>query len=1499
MEVPIKVSRLNRLIALLAVLVITLSYFTAEVATGQVPTTPRGFNTVIESIDVANLMDHVRFLSNRSRFTGYSGFFEAADYIASKFQEYGLKPYSGNTYFEYFDVTTPIEHDTFLVLEDGRRIKAHMLYPNLVNPSPYVSPENGDTLIYLGNGELEKFEGADVRGKFVLMDFASRWYFYIAMAAGAKGVIFVPEDMGMVIRPEAEQKEVLFPVLFPRLYVRQEDGGLELLKLARNAGRAGIRIQVHANMTWESVRVPNVVGYIEGRDPTLSRQIIVISAYYDSWSVVPALSYGATDSLGVADLLELARFLSEHRPKRSVLVVALAGHYQGLWGAREFVERHFPELQSEIIAFAGMDVSSGSDQIGVYATGSAYIYQRSDILYPTRYSWLVTRFFQSYLTEMRMVLGQNYGAHFVDGILGSNPAYIASVRPFEPRVFGYFGLATSSTGYYQSLSSLFDADPFVLAVYGSGFTYHTSDDFRLYQRTPADTWEKVNFENVLTQAKFIHCTLWGLLNEEDLRLSPTKSRLSDDWGYVTLTVQVSEYNMMTNYYDPFNSTRHPDLWDEVLVFFTAGGLRVVTKVNERGEAVIHGMKPYSNGAVDVFVVDRETGSITWTTDIGVWQAPGWKTVPLSSHPHTKVISIFPCASIATIFAFNPGDFRLIPMMIVNNARAHGPALRYNQFQVDMFYVAFVAPDIPAEIIFTMGEKSPIAILNDADPANPNGKGYVLRQGELLVLGPDEIVRSMKSMVLSRYDKLYGFYTYTPTMQKFYGFTSKYLAMWEGARSTNEYDKLLGYSYFSWTFLLGLYGSVMDLLWQVILTLSVLFIITIPFTMIIERLIFGFEGQKRFLAIASLVFLSNAVFIFLHPGFSIANSSPLVLISTGLLIILTPLLSLMINEARASAKSMREKMIGYHFSEISRSGLFTSSMSMGLENMKKRRFRSILTLLSIVLIIFAMVSLSSVTITPQLITSASGIGNPSSFSGILIRATPWAPINEGTYTVLKSSLRDVAKVVPRSYLYPPPQPPRVTQPGVPIPYIVFSPKMETRIYGMMALSPDEPEVSNIDELLIDGRWFNEGDVFATILPDAVAKSLSSELGRAVGVDSYVSLWGMNLRVVGIVKTEALGSFYNPDGEAITPIDPSSPTTAITPNHFTGDHVIIVPYALFSRVLYVTPLATIAVKPANKTVEEVLLKELPFQLAYRIYVAEKGEIGHYLLSRQWIGFLGMEFLTVPVIIASFAILNLMLGSVHERTKEIAIYNAIGMSPLHISLSFVVEAIAYAVPAVFVGYLAGMVTTAGLIKLGAYPSELYPNFSSLIVMLVLGLDLAVTVLSSVYPSALAARLAVPSRVRRWQQITSKPKGDIWEVSIPLVVNAREEALGVYAFLREYLSQSVERESLFSAERIEVKDLWEGDVNIVRLVANCRLAPYDLGIKTDIIMDGMRERNATSYTFRLTLVRTSGYASTWRTSCPIVVDEVRKQVLIWRTLSPDDRKRYMDLAERELVRS
>jgi len=1480
-------------------------FLTPAIAVGQspsqgleIPTTPHGFNIVIDNINMTNIADHVKVLSAQSRFTGYPGFFEAANYIASKFEEYGLQPYGDDgTYYEYFNITTPIDHGTFLMLDDGRKIKAYMFYPNLVNPCPYESPEYGDTLVYLGRGEFEDFAGLNITGKFVLMDFASKWHFYLAMAGGAKGVIFVPETPELLIRSEAEQKEVFIPVPFPRLYVRLEDGGEELVNLARKHRQEGIKVRISANMTWENVRIANVVGYIPGKDSVLSKQIIVISAYYDSWSIVPALSYGATDCLGVSDLLEIARYLSTHRPDRSVLIVGLAGHYQGLWGAREFVEKHFAQLQSEIIAFAGMDLSSGSDQIGVYATGSAYTYQRADILYPTRYSWLVGRMFQNYLTEMKMVLGASYGENFVDGTLGSHPGYIASVRPLEPRIYGYFSILSGSTPYYQSLSFLFDSDPFVLAMYANGFTYHTSNDLRLYQRTPADTWKKINFENVLTQVMFVHCTLWAFINEDEIRV-PTKSRLQDDWGYVELTVEVTEYNMLTDFHDPFNSTRHPDLWQDVIVFFQSAypaGLRVATKIDEEGKAVIHGLKPYQTGIVDAFIIDRKTGKVTWSTDFGVWQAPGGPLVPMTKHPQTKAIRIFPCASIAIIFAFNPGDFRFLRMGMIYNAIAHGPMIRANGLGYDTYFMLFVMPNVPTEVLFSMGERWPVVVLNSADPENPNGKGYVLDQGETLILGPDEIVRNMRTMILSRYDKLYSYHTYTPTMQIFHQFVSKYLYLWDDAFASEEFQRVVGYSYFSWTFLLGLYGSVMDLTWQVILTLSVLFTITIPFSMVIERLVFGFSGKNRFFVIVLLVVASNLAFYFFHPGFTIANSSPLVLVTASLLVILAPLLSLIINETRASATSLRGKVRGAsHFSEISRSGLFSASMSMSIENMKKRRFRTILTLLSVVLIIFGMVCLSSVTITPQLISGAGGIGNPSSFSGMIIRATPWVAINEGTYTILKSSLSGLADVVPRSYLYPPPQPLRVTQPGVPIPYIVFSPKMQTRIYGVMALSHEEPKVSNIDKLLTAGTWFLENDVYAAILPGTVASSLSDELGMEIGPGSNISLWGLTLQVRGIIDASGLNDFYNPDGERITPIDPTAPTTAITPPHFAADNVFIIPYSLFSRIVYITPLATIAIKPVNNTVSDTLLKELPFQLAYRIYVADEGELGYFLLSKQWLGVLGYQYLIVPILIASFAILNLMLGSVYERTKEIAVYNAIGMSPLHISLSFIVEAISYALPAIFSGYLAGLIMTATLIGLGTYPKDLYPNFSSFTVLIVLGLGLAVTAVSAVYPSVLAARLAVPSRVRRWQKSISKPKGDYWEVAIPLIVNTEDEVFGVYNYLREYLSFSMQRESLFTAEKIDVKELKEGEMQILRLIADCRLAPYDLGIKSDIIMEGVRPNREAPFTFKLTLQRTAGYASTWRTSCPSVADEIRKQVLIWRTLTPEERGKYIKLGEK-----
>ncbi len=1452
---------------------------------------PRGFDNVISSINETNIVEHAKFFSSlESRFTGYLGFFKAGEYISSKFKEYDLKPYGENgAYFEFFNVTTPIDYGGFITLEDGTKIKTYSLYPNHVNPCPYQSPGEGDILINVGKGELDDFKGLDVKGKFVLMDFASRWYYSWAIVYGAKGVIYVSEDSNFVTRAEADQKELQVPLAFPRLYTKIEDGGDKLLSLTRQE-KNGIRVHISSTMSWENIEVPNILAFIEGTDETLSNEIIVVSAFYDSSSIIPALSPGATDSLGISTLLELARFLGSHPPERSVLLVALAGHYQSLWGARDSVERHFDELGDRIVAFVGMDLSSGSDQIGIYSIGSAYAYTYLDIL-NVRYGWLVSKFFQSYLTEMRMILGVDYGQNFVDGIMLSNPTNILSVRPFEPKLPGFFFSLPSPVPAF-----LFDSDPFVLAMYGSGFTYHTSGDFRVYQRTPNDDVSRIDFENLWPQVRFIFCTLWGLLGEPELKLFYYKSRFRDDSGYVTLTVQVAEYNVLTAYYDPVDAERRPGLWEDVIVGVTTaggGGLRIVSKVDEEGKAIIHGLKPYGGRGnigsyVQAFVIDKATGGVTWSMDLGVWQAPGGSFIPLTSHPYTKLISIFPCASIAIIDAVNPVDYSGMGI-IVNDAKAHGPMIRQNGIGDGINFMAFVMPDTPTEILLTSGRKLPSAILNNPNDANPDGEGYILKQGETKILTSVDIARSMYYILNRRYSVLRSLQTYTPTMELLYGYNRDYLTLLNEREREGNIPTVIGSSYDCWGFSLGFYDFLMDLIMQVILTISVLFIVTVPFSLIIEKLIFGFEKWKRVLIVFSMNVAANVFLYFLHPGYSIATNTFLILISTGSFLILLPLIAFLLNESYSSAKSLRTRIAGVHFVEVSRSGLVSSSMTLGLEYMKKRKLRTILTMISLSTMIASLVLLNSVTMSPKMIIGQTE--NPSSYSGLMIRKTPWATIPELTYLTIKSSLLENAIVAPRGWLYPPPLPPgsRPTATGTGLPYYTFSPEMKTSIYGLLALSPEESNVSGIDRLLIEGTWFVDGDIFSVIIPDKVAQSLSEELGMNIAPGSTMNLWGLNLTVKGIMNSMALNNFFNPDGELISPVDPQSPSLAENVAHFTAERILIIPYRLFSLIGW-PAISSIAVKPLDETAIEFVKDEMPFRTTYRIYYAQEGEPGDYVLSRQWYSVLGINFLIVPTALAVLTIFNIMLGSVYERKREIFVQNALGMSPLHISVSFLIEALSFAVYSIFLGYISGLAATSILIKVDLFPKELFPNFSSLVVLVIIGVAVLMILSSSSYPSLVAAQLVVPSRVRKWTK-TVKRKGDTWIVPIPVTTNSSEEAIGLFAFLREYFTTfTTERETVFSIDNLDLKESVEEDSQVMTLNGICRMAPYDLGITSDltIVSKGGRSK---PFAFEMTLKRTAGYAQTWQTSSPNVLDSIRKQFLIWRTLPPAEREKYIEL--------
>lgn len=100
-----------------------------------------------------------------------------------------------------------------------------------------------------------------------------------------------------------------------------------------------------ARVSWAStfsrLDTPNVIGLLPGSDPTLSDQYLVLTAHLDHEGIEATdeegddeIYNGAMDNaVGVSSMLEVARLLVEHGPRRSVLFLALTAEEKGLLGS--------------------------------------------------------------------------------------------------------------------------------------------------------------------------------------------------------------------------------------------------------------------------------------------------------------------------------------------------------------------------------------------------------------------------------------------------------------------------------------------------------------------------------------------------------------------------------------------------------------------------------------------------------------------------------------------------------------------------------------------------------------------------------------------------------------------------------------------------------------------------------------------------------------------------------------------------------------------------------------------------------------------------------------------------------------------------------------------------------------------------------------------------------------------------------------------------------------
>ena len=233
----------------------------------------------------------------------------------------------------------------------------------------------------------------------------------------------------------------------------------------------------------------NVIGVLEGSDPALRNETIVIGAHYDhlgrggEGSLAPKsgeIHHGADDNAsGVAGMLELARIFSTEKPRlrRTVVFIAFSGEEEGLLGSNFYVNHPVRPL-TNTIAMINMDmIGRAKDRkliIGGVGTAKEWkaVVQSSNL--PMGKPVLAGEL------KTDKVSGQNLKA-------GDPPSSINVTQNGSSHPTETFNLTLQEDGFGPSDHSSFYAKQIPVLFLWTG----THNDYH----KPSDTFDKINYED--------------------------------------------------------------------------------------------------------------------------------------------------------------------------------------------------------------------------------------------------------------------------------------------------------------------------------------------------------------------------------------------------------------------------------------------------------------------------------------------------------------------------------------------------------------------------------------------------------------------------------------------------------------------------------------------------------------------------------------------------------------------------------------------------------------------------------------------------------------------------------------------------------------------------------------------------------------------------------------------------------------------------------------------
>lgn len=316
------------------------------------PSIAEGFN----SIAVADAKEWLGTLASKEfagRGTGQPGYQKAAEYVASKLKEWGIKPMGDNgTYFQGVPFNfVRFKPDSISVGAGSLTLDSSDV---VFSGTATIDTKGNIAVVRTANKDATIADAGSLAGHVVLIaapldgELARRLN-TLGAAAILRVTTALPRSDWVIGREGGRRTTRANGHISLEAAKRlAKEAGIDLSLVDVEQGSEEVRIQrstteavLKAEVESSQRTVPNVIGMIEGSDPILKDEVVCIGAHLDHLGEVNGvIYYGADDDAsGSTAVLLIARAfaLNPVKPKRSVMFLWFTGEEMGLIGSRYYV----------------------------------------------------------------------------------------------------------------------------------------------------------------------------------------------------------------------------------------------------------------------------------------------------------------------------------------------------------------------------------------------------------------------------------------------------------------------------------------------------------------------------------------------------------------------------------------------------------------------------------------------------------------------------------------------------------------------------------------------------------------------------------------------------------------------------------------------------------------------------------------------------------------------------------------------------------------------------------------------------------------------------------------------------------------------------------------------------------------------------------------------------------------------------------------------------------